>query len=331
MVGGPNLVRVSCRELLNLAYKGYRRAGFSAPVSETLAQATLEAEQYGKHIVGLAHLPHYVEAAQRNLVNVAPAIENHMLAPSMLSVDADSGPMQYAFTETEADFISACRTNGLAGLWLNNAFSGGELGFVSRRLARHGLISICAANSPAVMSVGHSKHRLLGTNPLSYGIPISGHEALIIDQASSATALAMVEKLADEDRSMPDGWALDAHGAPTNDAASALEGALLPFGGFKGGNIALLVEFLAMLGGANSSLEAAPFYSGESRPDIGVCVLAIDTQQLGSFADRVKQLVSRFRDEFDAQIRTIELQKTGNFVEVLADDWNRITNYVGLA
>ena len=42
-----------------------------------------------------------------------------------------------------------------------------------------------------------------------------------------------------------DHWAIDATGAPTLDPSEAVKGALLPFGGAKGANVALLVEVLA--------------------------------------------------------------------------------------
>ena len=44
---------------------------------------------------------------------------------------------------------------------------------------------------------------------------------------------------------IPEGWGIDADGNPTTDPAAALAGAQLPFGGYKGASIALMVELLA--------------------------------------------------------------------------------------
>jgi len=322
------MIRVTCRDLVDMAARGLRDVGFSEAVTESLARATLEAELYGKHVVGLSHLKHYFDAAQKNLINVSPVVEKQRVTPSMIKVDADGGPMQYAFTSFETDFITISREYGLAALLLNNTFAGGELGFIARRLARHGLMSICTANSPAVMSIGESKHRLLGTNPLSYGVPINDREGFIMDQASSATALATVEKLAYKNEPLPDGWAIDKYGDPTNDAAAALEGALLPFGSYKGANIALLVELLSMMSGAKSSLEAAPYQSGQGRPDIGVCIFAIDISQMPGFSGRIENLIAQFVDKFGAQLRKTPLFRYESYVDVLEEDWSLIKHHI---
>ena len=98
-----------------------------------------------------------------------------------------------------------------------------------------------------------SSEPVLGTNPLAYGIPRPSGPSLLVDQASSQTAYVNIRSAAAQQRSIPDGWAIDETGRGTTDPSAALRGALLPFGGYKGANIALLVEMLAVLSGANWS------------------------------------------------------------------------------
>ncbi|MDX2939479.1 Ldh family oxidoreductase [Streptomyces ipomoeae] len=80
---------------------------------------------------------------------------------------------------------------------------------------------------------------------------------LVIDHASSQTAYVNVRQAARTGASIPADWAVGPDGAKTTDASAALAGVLLPFGGYRGGNIALLVELLATLAGGSFSLEAA--------------------------------------------------------------------------
>ncbi|WP_416384278.1 Ldh family oxidoreductase [Rhizobium mulingense] len=62
---------------------------------------------------------------------------------------------------------------------------------------------------------------------------------------------------------IPEGWAVDETGMDTRDAARALAGALLPFGGRKGANVALMVEMLSTgLSGGPWSLDTPSFRSG---------------------------------------------------------------------
>lgn len=253
---------VTSQEIWDLVFRATQRAGFLRAISEVLADSTTEAELHGKSTVGINHLFYYFQAAKNNLINVTPSVRLHAVTPSMLNTNGDHGPMQFAYRQSEAQFIKAAQNHGIAMLMIKNAFAGGELGYFARRLASHRLASISFANNPAVMSVGGSFDRLVGTNPVSYGIPLDDTRALVADQATSSMARSNLQRYAEREVPIPEGWALNRHGQPTTDAAEALAGTLLPFGGYKGGNIALMVEFLAMLGGGDSSYEAAPYYAG---------------------------------------------------------------------
>ena len=62
----------------------------------------------------------------------------------------------------------------------------------------------------------------------------------------------------------------------TTDPRAAMRGALLAFGGARGANIALMVEVLAAgLAGANWSLDAPSYTSGNRSPGAGLLVIAL--------------------------------------------------------
>jgi (2R)-3-sulfolactate dehydrogenase (NADP+) len=96
---------------------------------------------------------------------------------------------------------------------------------------------------------------------------------------------------------IPAGWAVDAHGAPTTDAAAALGGALLPLGGAKGAALALMVEVLSVaLTGAAFSFENDSYFEPGNKPRIGHAVLAIDPEALAgadSYFSRLEAMVSK--------------------------------------
>lgn len=105
------------------------------------------------------------------------------------------------------------------------------------------MISIAATNAHAVPVPGGSP--VYSTNPLAFGFPLGdAMPPVIIDQSSSATAYVNIVAAATAGRPIPEGWAVDGEGEPTSDANEALAGALLPFGGRKGANVALMVEML---------------------------------------------------------------------------------------
>lgn len=328
MRSGEVMKSVTSQEIWNLVYQAVRRAGFIDPVAQPLADATTDAELRGKPSVGLDHLFYYFQAATSHMINVAPNVRHQSITPSMSVFDADHGPMQFAYRQAEAAIVDAARTHGIAILLIKNAFAGGELGYYARRLAQHDILSIAMANSPAVMSVGGSYERLVGTNPLSYGVPIGDARAVVIDQASSSTARANFQKYAQQWEPIPEGWALDKRGQPTTNAAAALAGTLLPFGGYKGGNIALLVEFMAMLGGGDSSYEAAPYYTGQRQQGIGASIIAIDTHKLPGYTGRIDALVQGFTRDHGSKIRVTELFVGDRRVEVPTYLWTQLQHYV---
>ena len=82
---------------------------------------------------------------------------------------------------------------------------------------------------------------------------------------------------------LPEGWALDAEGRPTTDAAAGLAGSLVPIGGYKGSGLALMVDVLAGgLGGSHFSSEMSSFGDCEGGPPrSGQFLLAIDPVAFG--------------------------------------------------
>jgi LDH2 family malate/lactate/ureidoglycolate dehydrogenase len=55
---------------------------------------------------------------------------------------------------------------------------------------------------------------------------------------------------------LPEGVALGPGGEPTRDATAARRGALLPFGGYKGFGLALMIQALGLLAGSSSDTES---------------------------------------------------------------------------
>jgi LDH2 family malate/lactate/ureidoglycolate dehydrogenase len=97
----------------------------------------------------------------------------------------------------------------------------------------------------------------VGHNPIAFGCPLDGGAPLVFDIACSVAARGHILLAAREENPIPAGWALDAAGRPTVDAAQALRGSLLPMGGHKGIGIAMMVECLAgALAATAASLES---------------------------------------------------------------------------
>ncbi|GAB3182593.1 Ldh family oxidoreductase [Nesterenkonia halophila] len=316
---------IDARDLRSACTNALLAAGADRKSAETLASATVESEQVGNRAVGVGHLFDYLDAYRRGRITPSPDVAVGRPTSGTVDVDAGEGLAQHAFAAAQGDLLEATRASGIASLWIRNSFTCGELGYYPRRLAESGLIAVAMANSPALMSVGGSPSRILGTNPLAFGFPREGELPVVIDQASSATAFVNIRRAADTQEEIPPGWALNTDGRATQDPQEALDGTLLPFGSHRGGNIALLVELLATLSGASFSMDAPPFDDGEESPGIGVWALCIDPGIFPGSADRINQHVEWLRNEHNVRLPAAEISKKAEELDIDAALLDRLT------
>ena len=100
---------------------------------------------------------------------------------------------------------------------------------------------------------------------------------------------------ADGGQPIPLGWALDADGKPTTDAARGLAGSMAPAGGYKGFGMGLIVEVMcAALAGARRGPEMGSFMANDGKPiGCGQFFIALDPKGFsgGAFAKQIGALV----------------------------------------
>lgn len=270
-------IRVTVQRARELASAACRAAGADAEVARSLVEATVSAAQSGRDELGFPHLLDYLAALRAGRAQGAARPLLRQPLPAVIESDARGGIAQLGFDLAFADLCRLARTLGIALFTQRNSFTTGELGYYVRRVAREGLIGLAVSNGPALMAAAPGQSSVYCTNPMAFGVPLA-HSArpLVIDQASSATAFLNLRRAAENATPIPAGWAIDRSGQPTSDAQAALAGALLPFGGYKGANLALLVEILsAGLAAASWSLDAAPFAAGDRSPRCGLTVIAL--------------------------------------------------------
>ena len=122
---------------------------------------------------------------------------------------------------------------------------------------------------PTVAPAG-SKEKLFGTNPISFSWPRPGKNPVCFDMATSAMALGDLQIAARDGNEVPPGTGLDKNGNLSTNPADIIGGVLLPFGGYKGSAIALMVELLAAgLTGEQFSFEAKNNDNGDGGPPRG--------------------------------------------------------------
>lgn len=293
-------------DALALARRALAASGAGPAMADVMAEALVEAESEGLAGVGLAHLVTYCEALRAGRIDGAAEPVVSRPAPALFRADAGGGVGHLAFRHCLDDLAAAARAYGVAVFSCTNAFTNAALGWFVARLADRGLVALAATNGgPALLAASGSTRSVFCTNPMAFAAPCAGRPPLLIDQSSSATAFVNIVLAAGRGEPIPEGWALDRDGAPTTDPAAAMTGVLLPFGGARGGNVALLVEVLAAgLAAANWSLDAPSFLEGDCSPGIGLYVQALDPDALAGagFAGRLAAYLDRIEGGYGAYI-----------------------------
>jgi (2R)-3-sulfolactate dehydrogenase (NADP+) len=289
------VIEVDWDRLASLCSTAITTAGGDEHTATALTDAVLSAERRGNTAVGVAHLLDYLDALECGRLNGTPRPIVRNDRRSVITVSADDGIAQLAFLAARPALLGAARECGVAMLSISGAFTVGELGYYTSEVAAEGLVALAGANSPALMSLYDAPDAVTGTNPFSFALP-GRPSPRIIDQASSAVAWVRIRDAAAAGEPIPPGWALDANGATTTDAAAALLGPLLPFGGVKGSNIALVIELLSVLSGASFSMDAPDFASGNQPPRVGLFLIALDPAAFAAdYLHRVEDHLERLR------------------------------------
>jgi LDH2 family malate/lactate/ureidoglycolate dehydrogenase len=160
------------------------------------------------------------------------------------------------------------------------------------------MIGIATTNALPTMAPWGGAARLLGINPLGVAVPANQELPIVYDAAFSGSSHGKIRIFQQRGQTLPEGWALDAEGRPTIDPAAAIEGFLMPIGGYKGTALAMIMGILSsMLSGAAYGTELGDMESGPRPGRDGHFVLAID---VAKFED-----VDRFKDRVDTSIRQL--------------------------
>ena len=261
---------LSLDEIYSLAKNVMLANGCDTANAEALADIICRAERDGSHSHGLFRIPGYVKALRSGKVDgkAKPTIRH--LTPAVIQVQGHGCFAPLAQAVGLPALTEATGKIGIAALSLIGVHHFAALWPETEYLADRGLVGIaCTAYMPAVAPAG-SNEALFGTNPLSFAWPRPGHNPVVYDMATASMAMGDVQIAARDGREVPLGTGLDANGQPTTDPAAIAKGVLLPFGGYKGSAIAMMVELLAAgMTGEQFSFEARDTDNKDGGPPRG--------------------------------------------------------------
>ena len=319
------MTTVTPAEIEARAFSALGAHGAAEDNAGPVARAIARAEAEGNPVCGLFYLPIFCAHLRCGKVD-GKAVPGVAPDEAVVAVDARSGFAHPAIAAGTPSLIETARRFGIASMPVRKSYNCLALGHHVTPLAEAGLIGICMSNAPASVAPLGAKGRLFGTNPIAFAVPIADENPIVVDQSMSAVTKTemILRKARGED--IPPGWAQDRDGNATTDPATGLEGSILPAGGRKGANIALLIEVLcAALTGSNLSTAASGFGDDTGGPPrVGQFLLAIDPAHYGT--GEFAHIMSSLIDEHEKIGLRLPGRSRGssNEVEVNPDLWQKV-------
>lgn len=264
--------------------------------ARSTAFALVRAEADGQKGHGLSRIPSYAAQARAGKVDGWAKPSAERVTPSLVRVDASLGFAYPAIDLACESLIDMATESGVAVASIFRSHHFGQAGAHAERLASAGLLTLIFSNSPKAISFWGGSQAMMGTNPIAFAAPRRNVDPLVIDLALSKVARSKIVAAERANEAIPDTWALDANGKPTNDPGAALDGSMLPIGDAKGAALVLMVELLAAaLTGSNFGYEASSFFDDKgSPPNIGHTFIAIEPgiASGGLFEERIENIVA---------------------------------------
>src|SRR5229473_98470 len=214
-------------------------------------------------------------------------------------IDGHDGIGQVLAAEAAHEAITRAKAHGIAAVAVRNSNHFGTAAYFSRLAPAEGCIALLTTNASPAMAPWGAREKRIGNNPWSLAAPAGRHAPMVLDIANTVVARGKVYLARQRGEPIPPGWAIDAAGAPTTDAAAAIAGIILPMGEHKGYAISLMMDVLSgVLSGSGFATDVHGPYQAERRSGCGHLMIALDVARfmpVAEFGARMEQLIATIR------------------------------------
>ena len=205
--------------------------------------------------------------------------------PTTAVIDGHDGMGHVISRRAMATAIEKAKTYGMGMVAVRNSTHYGIAGYYALMAADAEMIGLTGTNARPSVAPTFGVENMLGTNPLTIGMPTDEEFPFVIDCATSLTQRGKIEVYNRVDKTLPEGWVIDQSGNTRTDTHRILEdlvkgtAALTPLGGigeetagYKGYGYSTVVEilsaalqggsFLKMLSGHDAKGKRVPYRLG---------------------------------------------------------------------
>jgi len=270
----------------------FKGVGVPEEDAKICADVLIESDKRGIDSHGINRLkPIYYDRIKAGIQNPVTNFEIVKEGPTTAVVDGHNG-MGHVISKRAMNMaIEKAKKYGMGMVAVRNSTHYGIAGYYATMATEQGMIGITGTNARPSIAPTFGVENMLGTNPLTFGIPTDEEFPFVLDCATSISQRGKIEVYAKLGKSLPEGWVIDENGNTMTDPNETLEAlvkgkaALTPLGGigedtggYKGYGYATVVEILSAALQSGSYLKMLlGFENGKRVPyRLGHFFIAID-------------------------------------------------------
>jgi len=237
----------------------FRALGVPAKDAGICADVLITADKRGIDSHGAGRLkPIYYDRIRDKILNPKTTVEIVKEGPTTAVIDGHGG-MGFIVGERAMRLcMEKAGKYGMGMVAVRNSSHYGAACYYPLMAVKKGMIGITGTNARPSVAPTFGVENMLGTNPLTIGIPSDDPFPFMIDCATSITQRGKIEAYSRDGKKTPKGWVMDEKGRTRTDTDLILEdlvkgkAALMPLGGpgeetggYKGYGYSTVVEILS--------------------------------------------------------------------------------------
>lgn len=258
-----------------------------------IADVLITSDLRGIDSHGVQRCKMYYDRIKAGIYNVKTEIKVIKDGPTTAVIDGGCGMGHVIGYKAMKMAIEKAKKYGLGAVAVRNSTHFGIAGYYSLMAIKEGMIGWAVTNARPSIPPTFGVEPMLGTNPLTAGVPTDEKFPFLIDCATSIIQRGKVEVYDRINKPLPDNVVINDKGEVETDPAKVLKGlgndtaALLPLGGkgeetagYKGYGYATLVELLssALQDGIYLKDTIGIVEKGQKRLKVGHFFLAINIE-----------------------------------------------------
>lgn len=235
------------------------KSGIPEQDAKIVSDVLLQADKFGIDSHGVNRLkPIYLDRIKDGILNPVTKFEIVREGLSTAVVDGHNGMGHVVSHRAMNLAITKARSYGMGMVAVRNSTHYGIAGYYALMAVRQDMIGITGTNARPSIAPTFGVENMLGTNPLTFGMPTDEPFPFLLDCATSITQRGKVELYARMGKDLPKGWVIDDDGESKTNSGEVLNdliagrAALTPLGGigeetagYKGYGYAAVVEILS--------------------------------------------------------------------------------------